>query len=223
MSKLFIVATPIGNLEDMTYRAISVLKEVDLILAEDTRHTKILLNHYKIETPTVSYHQHTKVTKLDKFISLLREEQDLALVSDAGTPGISDPGQYLISQILKELPETEIIPIPGPSAVIAALSVSGFNTDQFVFLGFLPKKKGRQTLFNGLKEEKRTIVFYESPHRIRKTLSELADYLGSDRKVVVLREATKKFEEILRGGLLELSSQVKEKGEFAVVVEGSKK
>jgi len=221
MSKLFIVATPIGNLGDMTFRAVSVLKEVDLILADDTRHTRILLNHYKIETPTVSYHQHSKITKVDFIIEELKKEKDLVLVSDAGTPGISDPGQYLISQILKELPETKIIPIPGPSALTAALSVSGFDTDQFVFLGFLPKKKGRQTLFNSLKTEKRTIVFYESPHRIRKTLFELADYLGSDRKAVVLREATKKFEEILRGGLLELSSRVKEKGEFAVVVEGN--
>jgi len=159
MSKLFIVATPIGNLGDMTFRAVSVLKEVDLILAEDTRHTRILLNHYKIETPTVSYHQHSKITKVDFIIEELKKEKDLVLVSDAGTPGISDPGQYLISQILKELPETKIIPIPGPSALTAALSVSGFDTDQFVFLGFLPKKKGRQTLFNSLKTEKRTIVF----------------------------------------------------------------
>ncbi|HBG81835.1 TPA: 16S rRNA (cytidine(1402)-2'-O)-methyltransferase [candidate division CPR2 bacterium] len=219
--KLYIVATPIGNLEDITYRAVNTLKEVDLILAEDTRHAKILLSRYEITTPVKSYHQHSRLAKVDFIIETLKDTKNMALISDAGTPGISDPGQFLIKKILEELPETEIIPIPGPSSPIAALSISGFDTDEFLFLGFLPKKKGRQTLFNSLKSEKRTIVFFESPYRIKKTLSQLQEFLGGDRNAVVCRELTKKFEEIYRGKIAEVLELVKEKGEFVVIISNS--
>lgn len=229
MSKLYIVATPIGNLEDITFRAVKTLKEVDLILCEDTRVTKVLLGKYDIQKPTLSYHQHTKLQKLEYIIDLLREGNNLALVSDAGTPGISDPGQKLIEKILSELSsEVEIVPIPGPNAAIAALSVSGFDTDEFLFLGFPPHKKGRQTFFENVLEEsqKRTVVFYESTHRIIKAL-ELLDSLLQTKNyqlktdLVVCRELTKKFETIYRGNVSEVLEKLKNdiiKGEFVVVV-----
>ncbi|KKQ38951.1 MAG: Ribosomal RNA small subunit methyltransferase I, partial [Candidatus Moranbacteria bacterium GW2011_GWF2_37_7] len=169
--KLYIVATPIGNLEDISFRAIRILNEVDLVLCEDTRVTKILLERYEIKKPILSYHQHSKLQKIDYIINLLKEGKNLALVSDAGTPGISDPGQRLIGKVLEELGgEIKIEPIPGPNAAIAALSISGFDTDEFLFLGFPPHKKGRQTFFVNILEEsqKRTVVFYESTHRIIK-------------------------------------------------------
>lgn len=222
MGSLFVVATPIGNLEDITLRALNVLKEADLVLAEDTRHARILLDRYEIKVPVTSYHQFSGLAKIETVIAELESGKKIALVSDAGTPGISDPGQYLIARILEALPETEIVPIPGASAPVSLLSVSGFNTDSYVFLGFLPKKKGRQTLFKKLAEEERTIVFFESPNRIRRTLSDLAQYLGSERKTVLGRELTKKFEEISRGTLAELAETAKEKGEFVVAIEGKK-
>ncbi|KKQ58884.1 MAG: Ribosomal RNA small subunit methyltransferase I [Parcubacteria group bacterium GW2011_GWC1_38_17] len=173
--KLYIVATPIGNLEDISFRAIRILNEVDLVLCEDTRVTKILLERYEIKKPILSYHQHSKLQKIDYIINLLKEGKNLALVSDAGTPGISDPGQRLIGKVLEELGgEIKIEPIPGPNAAIAALSISGFDTDEFLFLGFPPHKKGRQTFFVNILEEsqKRTVVFYESTHRIIKALEQ---------------------------------------------------
>jgi len=219
---LFIVATPIGNLDDITIRALDILRSVGLILAEDTRHTKILLNKYEIKTKLMSYHHYSDIAKIDFISGELASGKNLALVSDAGTPGISDPGQYLIKKLLEHIPNLEIISIPGPSAVTAALSICGFNTNNFVFLGFLPKKKGYKTLIEGLAKENKTIVFYESPNRIKRVLSNLIPILGEERNMVVIRELTKKFEEITRGTIGEIMGKLKEKGEFVVVIEGKK-
>jgi len=220
---LFIVATPIGNLEDITFRAIRVLNEVDLILAEDTRVTRILLDKYNVKKELQSYHQHSGLEKLDKIIDMLKRGKMLALVTDAGTPGISDPGNYLIQEVLKELPDLKIIPIPGPNAAVTALSVSGFYSDNFVFLGFPPHKKGRQTFFKKIGDIDETVVFYESKHRILKALGELKEFseLG-ERPVVVARELTKQFETIYRGTASEISDQLsrtKVLGEFVIVIE----
>lgn len=215
---LYIVATPIGNLEDITLRALRILKEVDYIACEDTRHTKILLDHFDIKKPLISYFQHSKLAKIDKIIDLLKEGKDIALVTDAGTPGISDPGGFLVNRITRELDiQVEIIAIPGANAAISALSISGFNIDEFVFYGFLPHKKGRQTKLKEISEEKKVIVLYESPHRIKKLLSEILEFVG-DREIVVCRELTKKFEEIYRGKVSEVLEQVKEKGEFVIII-----
>ncbi len=230
MSTLYIVATPIGNLEDITLRALYVLREVDIILCEDTRVTKKLLDKYEINTPTMSYHAHSKLSKVEKIFELLEGEKNIALVSDAGTPTISDPGVLLVSQIKEKLVKSgslqvDIVPIPGPSAVVAALSASGLPSSDFLFLGFLPHKKGRETLFKEITESKRTVVFYESPHRILKALDSLMEHLGSKRKVVVARELTKIHEQIISGNPKELltyfeSNPGKVRGEFVVVVEG---
>ncbi len=212
---LYIIATPIGNLRDISTRAIEVLKDVDLILCEDTRVTKKLLFHYEISKPLTSYHQHSKLTKNKYVLEELKKGKKIALVSDAGTPTISDPGAKLIEYLNEELPELEIIPIPGPSALIAALSISGFSADKFIFLGFPPIKKKRNKFFEELKELKQTIVFYESPHRILKTLNQLIDL---DREIAVCRELTKKFETIYRGKAKDIIEQVKPKGEFVIVI-----
>ena len=220
MSNLYIIATPIGNLEDITLRALRVIKEVDLILCEDTRHTKRLLDKYEINTPTMSYHQHSKLNKINKIVDLLEYGKNLALVSDAGTPGISDPGNKLIEYLVENNIDVKVIPIPGPSAVISALSISGFPTDNFIFLGFVPHKKGRQTFFENLAKEKRTAAFYESPHRIIKTLESLKEYIP-EKEVVVCRELTKIYETIYRGKPDEVAKKIASdeiKGEFVVVV-----
>jgi len=230
MANIYIVGTPIGNLEDLTFRAFNILRKVDFVLAEDTRKTKILLDRYEIDPSTslgtsklISYHQHSKLTKVEYIIELLKSGKNLALVTDAGTPGISDPGNYLLEKIWEEKEkglDVAIVPIPGASSLTSILSVCGFPTDDFLFLGFLPKKKGRQTLFEKLKKEKTTIVFFESPYRIEKTLRELEKYLGNI-EVVVGRELTKKFEEIVRGNLIEVIKQLEkknQKGEFVVVL-----
>src|SRR3989344_7236495 len=172
---LYIVTTPIGNLEDITLRAINVLSNADLILAEDTRVTKVLLDRYNIKKEVLSYHQHSGLKKLDRIIETLKDGRNVALVTDAGTPGISDPGNYLIQEVLKEIPGLKTVPIPGPNAAVTALSVSGFYSDEFIFLGFPPHKKGRQTFFKNIVETNETIVFYESKHRIIRTLEELRD------------------------------------------------
>jgi len=238
MGTLYIVATPIGNLEDITLRALRILKEVDLIACEDTRHTKILLDRYQIKKPTISYHQHTKLTKLDYLIKLLAEGKNIALVTDAGTPGISDPAGMLVSRVeefnkalvTNRQSPIAISPIPGSSALTAALSVCGFPTDKVLFLGFLPKKKGRQSLLNKLnnlitKELKNfTIVLYESPYRLLKTLNDLRTTFG-DCQIVVCRELTKKFEEIKRGKIsemIEYYSKKEPKGEFTIIVQNAK-
>ena len=207
---LFVVATPIGNLKDVSLRSLEILKSVDLVLAEDTRVTKKLLNKFEIKTRLLSYHQHSKLNKVEHIINLLVQGKDLALVSDAGTPGISDPGNKLVREaVLKEI---RVIPIPGPSASISALSVSGFPTDKFVFLGFPPQKKKRQSFFKEVLESKYPVVLYESKHRILKTLKEL-----QDREIVLARELTKVFETIYRGKANEID--LKEiKGEFVIVV-----
>jgi len=222
MSKFFVVATPIGNLGDITFRAIETLKSVDLILCEDTRETKKILNKYNINKPTMSYHAQSKLSKTDKIFELLEEGKNLALVSDAGTPGISDPGSLLISQIRARTTLAQVIPIPGATAVIAALSASGLPTHEFTFLGFLPHKKGRETLFKEIRDAKRTMVFYESPHRILKTLEMLVKFCPN-KKVCVARELTKIYEEFKTGTPAEvleyfLKNKDKQRGEFTVIV-----
>ncbi len=218
---LFVVATPIGNLEDVTFRAIRVLNEVDLIASEDTRHTKILLDRYTIGTPLTSYHKFNIKAKTGHLVHELQLGKNLALVSDAGTPGISDPGEELIAAAIAQGIKVESI--PGPSAVIAALSVSGLPTDRFVFEGFLPKKPGKKRkLLAALKDEARTIIIYESPFRLLKTLAEIDKIMGG-RQVAVCRELTKRFEEIIRGGAGEVIEKLKDqqvRGEIVLVISG---
>jgi 16S rRNA (cytidine1402-2'-O)-methyltransferase len=218
---LYLVATPIGNLEDITYRAVKVLASVDLIAAEDTRKTKILLDHYNISKPMMSYYSYNEQARAPQLIEKLLTGQSVALVSDAGTPGISDPAFHVVQQALKN--GIPLIPIPGPTAFISALITSGLPTDRFVFEGFLPLKKGRKTKFESLKSESRTIIIYESPHRIIKTLTDIQTYLGT-RHVVVARELTKKFEEIVRGNIQSVISEIGKKqprGEYVVVIQGA--
>ena len=223
MSKLFIVATPIGNLKDISLRALRVLKEVDLILCEDTRETKKLLDKYGIKKELLSYHSHSKLSKVEKIFELLGEGKNLALVSDAGTPGISDPGTVLVSKIKEKFGENvQVIPIPGATALITALSASGLATHEFTFLGFLPHKKGRETLFKEIAGVKRTMVFYESPHRILKTLESLIKFCPN-KKVCLARELTKIYEEFKTGSPAELLEYLKQnpekqRGEFVVIV-----
>jgi 16S rRNA (cytidine1402-2'-O)-methyltransferase len=215
---LYIVATPIGNFEDITLRALETLKSVDYILAEDTRVTKNLLNHYQIKTSLISYHHHSQAKKIDQIIDLLNEGNNLALVTDAGTPGISDPGNILISEILKKT-SSKITPIPGACAVISALSISGFPTDNFLFKGFPPHKNKRQKFFKEIAEQKPTIVFYESGHRIIKCLNELKNILPKNNQMVVCRELTKIHETIYRGTIEEIIESMKEeRGEFTIVI-----
>ena len=227
MSVLYIVSTPIGNLKDITLRAIDVLKNVNLILCEDTRVTKKLLEHYQIKTLLLSYHQYSKLKKVEYILNLLKEGKNLALVSDAGTPGISDPGNRLIAKIMEVgLPSVMIVPIPGPSAVTTAASISGFSMDKFIFLGFPPAKRKRKKFFEEVLNSKYPVIFYESPHRIIKTLNELnlkAKTYNLKPEIVVCRELTKKFETIYRGKIDEVIKGIekdKVKGEFVVVVEG---
>ena len=221
---LYIVATPIGNLEDITLRALRILKEVDVVLCEDTRTTKTLLNKYDIHTKTISYNAHSTNAKESVIIEMLKEGKNLALVSDAGTPTISDPGVLLVSNVRKEFGnDISIIPIPGPSALISALCASGISSAEFIFLGFLPHKKGRETLFKEIAASKRVNVFYESTHRILKTLASL-DLYTPESHVVVARELTKKFEEFVSGKPAEIleyftKNTDKQRGEFVVIVE----
>jgi 16S rRNA (cytidine1402-2'-O)-methyltransferase len=216
---LFVVSTPIGNLGDVTQRSIEILNAVSLIAAEDTRRTRILLNRYLIKTSLSSYNSFNKIKKGKEFIERLKKGHDLALVSDAGTPGISDPHYHLVNAAIEE--GCSIYSIPGPSALLAALTVSGLPMDRFVFEGFLPRKKGRATTLENLAIEKRTIVIFESPNRIEKTLKDLYRVFG-DRKVAIAREMTKLYEEVVRGSLKELSNQTRTwKGEITVVIAGS--
>lgn len=235
MATLFVVGTPIGNLEDITLRALRVLKEVDLILCEDTRVTKRLLSKYEIGTPTMSYHAQSKLAKVDKILSLLLEGKNLALVSDAGTPCISDPGVLLVSQVREKFglsavrsaqagDKVAIVPIPGPSALVTALSATGISVAEFTFLGFLPHKKGRETLFKEIANSSRVMAFYESPHRIEKALESLDKFCGSGRKIIVARELTKIYEEFVRGTVEEVRVHFTQnpdrlRGEFVVIVE----
>jgi 16S rRNA (cytidine1402-2'-O)-methyltransferase len=218
---LYIVSTPIGNLEDITLRALRILKEVDLIAAEDTRHTGLLLRHFGIQKPLTSYFEGNELRKKEFILSRLKQGDRIALVSNAGTPGISDPGFRLI-QIAVES-QIPIVPIPGPSAVIAALSVSGLPTDAFLFKGFLPhKSKKRKDLLKQLEGNKETLIFYESPHRLTETLKDMLDILG-DREIVLTRELTKIYEEILRGKVSGIQKQIVEKklkGEITLIISG---
>lgn len=215
--KLYVVGTPIGNLSDISFRAIEVLQKVDIIACEDTRVTQKLLSHYKIKKSTISYHQHSKIQKLEYIIEKLIQGKEIALVTDAGTPGISDPARQIVNQAREK--GIEVIAIPGPSALTAALSISGLDTREFVFYGFLPHKKGRQKKLKEIAKESRTIVIYESVHRIRKLLSQLLEFVG-DREVCVCRELTKQFETVYRGKITEISDKIVEKGEFVVIIEG---
>lgn len=220
--KLSIVPTPIGNLQDITYRAVRVLSEADLILAEDTRTTGVLLKHYDIATPAQSFHIHNEHKKLAGIMDQLKSGAHIAQVSDAGTPGISDPGYLLIREALQH--EIEVDALPGATAFVPALIKSGFPCDRFVFEGFLPHKKGRQTKIESFKEEQRTIILYESPHRLIKALEQFQELLG-ERKISVSRELTKKFEETFTGSIveaLEYFSSKAIKGEFVIVLEGVK-
>ncbi|PIZ94867.1 MAG: 16S rRNA (cytidine(1402)-2'-O)-methyltransferase [Candidatus Magasanikbacteria bacterium CG_4_10_14_0_2_um_filter_37_12] len=221
--KLYIVATPIGNLQDITLRALEILKMVDIVLCEDTRVTRNLLSHFEISTPTMSYHEHSDEKKVHEILNILQEGKHVALVTDAGTPGISDPGNRLVESIAISQDPIKIIPIPGSSAIVTALSISGFPTDRFIFMGFPPHKKGRETYFKKLARQEYTVVFYESNHRIKKCLDNLAKVLDNDRQVCVCRELTKKFETIYRGTITEiLEMDVKDKGEFVVIVKNDK-
>lgn len=215
---LYIVATPIGNLEDMTFRGVRTLKEADYIFAEDTRVTKKLLNHYEIDTVIYRYDEHTKIHQIENIINLLKEDKNIAIVTDAGTPCISDPGYEIVERALKE--GIKVSPIPGASSMVAAASVSGISMRRMAYEGFLPKKKGRQTLLKKLVEEDRSIIIFESPHRIEKTLVELKEYLG-DREVAICREITKIYEEIIAGTISEVLEKLEGrtiKGEIVLIV-----
>jgi 16S rRNA (cytidine1402-2'-O)-methyltransferase len=221
MSSIYVIGTPIGNLSDITFRAVEILKEVDFVICEDTRVTGKLLNHLEIKKKMISLNAFTEKKNLEGLVSKIKEADKVALVSDAGTPGISDPGTRLVS--ICRLNDIGVIPIPGPSAIITALSSSGFDTSSFVFLGFLPKKKGRQTIFKKMATISETMVFYESPHRILKTLEELNLHLG-DRKIGIYKEITKIFEEFICGNSLEIidylgKNKDKIKGEFVVIID----
>ncbi len=215
--KLYIIATPIGNLSDITIRALDILKLVDLIACEDTRVTSKLLARYEIKKGLISYHQHSNKIKTDKLITELKNGKNIALVTDAGTPGISDPGNYLVELISKE--EIEIVSIPGASALSTALSLCHFNVSEFVFYGFLPHKKGRQTKLIEISNEKKPVVLYESVYRIKKLLTELFERNG-DKEVCICRELTKIHETIYRGKISEIIENITEKGEFVVIIEG---
>lgn len=221
MSKVYLVPTPIGNLEDITFRAINILKTVDLILAEDTRKSSILLKHYGISTPMKAFHKFNEHKSLTKIMGNLEEGKTIALISDAGTPGISDPGFLLVRECIKN--EIEIETLAGPTAFLPALINSGFPSDRFCFEGFLPQKKGRNKKVGALVDEERTMVFYESPYRLVKSLELFAKYFGKDRRASVSRELSKIHEETIRGSLEELIEHYSEmgvKGEVVVVVEG---
>jgi 16S rRNA (cytidine1402-2'-O)-methyltransferase len=225
MSTLYVVATPIGNLEDITLRALRIFKEVDFVVAEDTRTSGQLLAHFEIKKPFISFHAQSPESRLKEICDRLVAGESAALVTDAGTPGISDPGTLLVDYVRKNSSDIKVIPVPGPSAIIAALSASGLPSAEFVFLGFLPHKKGRQTLFKEIAASERTIAFYESPHRILKTLESLRGELGPERMVVIGRELTKLFEETPRGTAAELLTYYeahpdKVRGEFVVLVSG---
>ncbi|OGZ42258.1 MAG: 16S rRNA (cytidine(1402)-2'-O)-methyltransferase [Candidatus Ryanbacteria bacterium RIFCSPHIGHO2_02_FULL_45_43] len=220
---LYVVATPIGNLKDITFRAIEILRNVDVIACEDTRVTKKLLSHYSISKPLISYREQVHHTVSRKILSLLKKGKSIALVTDAGTPGISDPGTRLVSDALNA--GFPVVSLPGPSAITAALSVSGVNADRFVFLGFPPHKKGRTAFFGKMKEFTIPMVLYESPHRLYRTLRDLEAFLGLDREVVIVKEVTKIYEKIIRGKipevietLLKINNYHKTRGEFVIII-----
>ncbi|MBO6117928.1 MAG: 16S rRNA (cytidine(1402)-2'-O)-methyltransferase [Bacteroidales bacterium] len=222
--KLFLVPTPVGNLEDITFRAVRTLKEVSLILCEDTRTSLPLLNHYDIHTPLQSHHLFNEHETVKQVISRLKSGENIALITDAGTPGISDPGFLLVRECVKE--DIEVECLPGATAFVPALIDSGFACEKFCFEGFLPHKKGRQSRLQELKDEKRTVIFYESPFRVGKLLSELQETFGDERKVCICREISKKFEQHIRGTLKDITAQYKDKefkGEIVVILSAVEK
>ena len=224
MTKLYIVPTPIGNLEDITLRAIKVLKEVDLILCEDTRRSKKLLNHLEIDVPLRSHHKFNEHIEVSYIVKKIVEGSNMALISDAGVPGISDPGFLIVRTCLENNIETECL--PGPTAFVPALVVSGLPIDKFIFEGFLPAKKGRKSRLENLALESRTMVFYESPHKLLRTLLDFDNFFGSNRKISISRELTKLYEETLRGPIKEMVaiySNKKPKGEYVIIVQGKGK
>lgn len=227
MGKFYVVATPIGNLKDITLRALEILRSVDLILCEDTRKTKKLLAHYNINTPLQSYHQHSSIKKFEHILKLLKRNYSLALVSDSGTPGISDPGNELIDFLLEKNPNLEIIPISGPSAVATIASVSGFPMNKFLFLGFPPHKKGRRKFFQEITDSKYPVIIYESPHRILRSLNDLRrtytekNRTNTEPDIIVGKELTKKFEKIYRGSIGKVIKEIEKdgvRGEYVIVV-----
>jgi len=229
--KLYIVATPLGNLGDITLRALEILKSAPLIACEDTRVSQKLLGHYGITAKTISYHQHSSAGKVDFLLDKLAEIGEMAVITDAGTPGISDPGNLLVEAVVKRFGEKcQIVTIPGPSAIISILSVSGLPTDKFLFLGFLPHKKGKETILKRIIDSEETVVFYESTYRIIKTLEKMNEMMMPEaatinRRIVIGRELTKKFETVYRGNIKQILEKLKSditKGEFVVVVEGKK-
>ena len=219
--KLYLVATPIGNLEDITYRAVKVLQEVDIIAAEDTRHSLKLLNHLNISKPLISYHRHNEDNKTELLINKLLNGENIALITDAGTPAISDPGEEVVKQAINN--NIEIIPIPGACALINALIASGMSTKEFIFYGFLPlNKKLRNNKLEEIKKENKTTILYEAPHKLKQTLDDLLDHLG-DINIVIARELTKIHEEYIRGTISEIIDNFKEiKGEIIIIIEGNK-
>jgi 16S rRNA (cytidine1402-2'-O)-methyltransferase len=220
---LYLVSTPIGNLEDLTLRALRVLKEVDLIACEDTRHTRRLLDHFGVNKPTISYHEHNEQKRADELVERMLGGQSIALVSDAGTPGISDPAYRIVTAAIER--GVEVVPVPGPTAMIAALVASGLPTDSFLFAGFLPNKKGaRRARLEGLKSERATLIFYEAPHRIRETLLDAREILG-DRQVALARELTKLHEEFIRGKVSDVIAHFESReprGEMTLVIAGNR-
>lgn len=215
---LYVVSTPIGNLEDITYRAVRTLSESDLIICEDTRQTQKLLQRYEIKKPLLSYHSHSKIQRVDHIIDELQRDKNVSLVSDAGTPGISDPGFVLIEKAIEQ--GIKVVPVPGAAAFLTALAASGLPTHEFVYLGFLPHKKGRETMLKQIAAEDKTVVFYESPHRLLKALEQLCQFCP-DKKIVVARELTKMFEEFFRGTVREAFEYFKNGkvlGEFVILV-----
>ena len=219
---LYVVSTPIGNLKDVTYRAVDVLSSVDEIASEDTRVTKVLLNHYNIKKPLLSYNDFNKEKITPSIIKKLRENRSVALVSDSGTPGVSDPLYYLVTRAINE--GITVIPVPGASSLLAGIVVSGLPNDRFVFEGFLPPKKGRKTKIAELEQEKRTIVLFESPHRLLRTLRDLKEVFGN-RRISIGRELTKIYEEVIRtdlGEALDIFSEKKPRGEFVLIIEGKR-
>ena len=220
MGTLYIIATPIGNLEDFSFRALRILQEVDLVLCEDTRVTKKLLAHYKIGKSLLSYHQHSKEGKMQEILDMLCQGKNLALVTDAGTPGVSDPGNELVAFLLEKKPGMRVVPIPGPSAVVALASVAGIPMDKFLFMGYPPHKKGRKKFFEEVVQSVHPVIFYESPFRVLKSLREIYS-LNPSVFAVVGRELTKKFETVYRGTIQKILAQLKEekpRGEFVIVV-----
>ena len=220
--KLYLVPTPIGNLKDMTFRAVEILKESDVVLAEDTRNSGILLKHYEIETPMRSYHMHNEHQATEDIIRQLKNGQTISIITDAGTPGISDPGYLLAKECVANNITIECL--PGATAFVPALVVSGLPNNEFTFIGFIPVKKGRKSKLDSLVDEKKTMIFYESPHKIGRTLKDLAETFGNERKASLSREISKKFEETLRGSLIELAEIAEKrnlKGEMVLVVEGN--